>query len=287
MSSIKIIHQQIVQKILPRALESSDVHAWWILEHVTGQKKEILLFSDFLITLDQQKEIDEIIYQFIFEQKPLQYLFKKIPFGDLELFVEPPILIPRHETEEWVFWLCGQLISYKNATLKILDIGTGSGCIALTLAKFLPNSEIVALDISEEALKLAQKNAHYNNIKNVTFLQSDLFSNIKNNIIFDVIVSNPPYISFNEYEFIDESVKKWEDPRALFCHDEGLETIKKIITQAPKYLKKNNKNFPALCIEIGHMQGRVVQEIMHNNNFKNVTIFKDMATKDRLVVGYL
>lgn len=287
MFSIQKIHQEITTQLIPVVgLISASTHAWWILEFVLNEKKATLLFSDQILAKSEITQIDTILHEFIVLQKPLQYILKKMPFFNLELFVEEPMLIPRPETEEWVMWLCQKLTLYKNEKLSILDIGTGSGCIALTLAKFLPHADVIALDISHKALALAKKNAAHNNIKNITFLKSDLFLNIENSTVFDIIISNPPYISLEEAALIPASVKNWEDPGALFCGDQGLEIIKNIITQAGQFLKRNNNNFPSLCIEIGHTHGDIVQRLMEKAGFNKVTIFKDMFKKDRMVFGY-
>src|SRR5687768_15288400 len=113
MFSTKKIHQNIVQKIAPCVGHNADMYGWWILQHVTNQKKEKLLFSDFIITQKTQEEIDTIIKLLVVDSMPLQYILKTIPFGSLTLFVEPPVLIARHETEEWSLWLCEKLKPYQ------------------------------------------------------------------------------------------------------------------------------------------------------------------------------
>lgn len=289
MVSIKKIHQKITEKLTPIVgLSPAQAHAWWILEFVLQEKKATLLFSDRILTESEIKKIDTILHEFVILQKPLQYILKKMPFFNLELFVEEPILIPRPETEEWVMSLCKSVARSTDLQekIQILDIGTGSGCIGLSIAKEFPDSNVLATDISQKALNLAKKNAAHNHINNVTFLKSDLFYEIQQNTLFDIIVSNPPYIAFDEKESLENSVKNWEDPGALFAQDQGLEIIKKIIEQAPQFLKKNNDTFPALCLEIGHAQGNIVQQLMKNAGFNRVTIFKDVFKKDRMVFGY-
>jgi len=268
-------------------------YAWWMIETVTQKKKaELLAQKEFNFTKKQIDTLKDWILKQIEEKEPLQYLLGSVPFDGLEILVEPPILIPRPETEE----LCYKIISYLNnlkyKKLTILDIGTGSGCIALTLAKALPESTIYATDISEKALSLAQKNAKHNGIQNIKFIKSDVYDQLyqsDKNIKFDLIISNPPYITKNEWQDLDESVKNWEDTQALVANHEGLEIIEKIILGAPQFLKKNTqlieKKIPQLIIEIGYKQGSSVAKLFEKANFVDIVVEKDLENKDRFVKG--
>ena len=266
-------------------------YAWWMIEAVTGKdkakliaQKEINFTSKQIITLENwtQKQVEEKI--------PLQYLLSYVPFDDLEILVEPPVLIPRPETEEMCYKIIELLNKLENKKLTILDIGTGSGCIALTLAKALPESTTHATDISDEALALAEKNAKHNNIKNVKFLKSDVYENIKE-LKFDLIVSNPPYIAEDEWKTLDESVTKWEDRRALVANKQGLAIIEHIVLQAPEFIKKNKelseKKIPQLIIEIGYQQGVATTKLFENAGFVDIHIQKDLERKDRFVSARL
>jgi release factor glutamine methyltransferase len=264
-------------------------YAWWMLTAITGRRKEELLANHALfLTPSHLEELETWIYRQCHEHMPLQYLLGTVPFLDLELFVEPPILIPRPETEEWVARLCTTLQGLSNKKLRIIDIGTGTGCIALSLAHALPKSEVIALDINPQALELARKNATHNKITNVTFIQSDLFAQVHGTA--DLIVSNPPYISEDELSSLDASVVLWEDLQALQADDHGLGVIKKIIEQAPGYLsphKKelNTKGIPQLMIEIGYRQGPGVLDLMQQAGYIKVTLDRDLAGHDRVVQG--
>jgi len=266
-------------------------YAWWMIEAVTGKdkakliaQKEINFTSKQIVTLENwvQKQVEEKI--------PLQYLLGSAPFNDLEILVEAPTLIPRPETEEMCYNLIAMLKKLENKKLTILDIGTGSGCIALALAKALPESTVYATDISDEALALAEKNATHNNIKNVTFLKSDIYAGVPN-ISFDLIVSNPPYIAEQEWKTLDESVTKWEDRRALVADNQGLAIIERIILQAPEYLKENKetleKKIPQLVIEIGYTQGAATAKLFENAGFVDIHVQKDLEGKDRFVMARL
>jgi release factor glutamine methyltransferase len=220
---------------------------------------------------------------------PIAYLIGNVPFNDLDILVEPPTLIPRPETEEWVIDLIAKLKTLKSHTLTILDMCSGSGCIALALAKAFPQSTVYALDLSDKAIALGKKNAAHNGIKNVTFMQSDLFNELNTQHLFDIIVSNPPYISFDEFQELDASVSTWEDKQALVAADNGTAIINDIIEDAADYLKTDSEiahtKIPQLIIEIGYRQADIVQNLMNSAGWIAVKILKDLEGKDRVVTG--
>ncbi len=273
-----------MNKIINQITQSTNLsnhQAWWLLEFITDKTRTELQYSSIELSHDQQTQLNEYIQQINVHHKPLAYILGWVPFLDLKLFVQPPTLIPRPETEAWVDELIIELKKLNNNKLMILDIGTGSGCIALSLAKSFPKSQIYALDISASALKLAQKNAKFNQISSVTFLQSDLFSNLPADIKFDLIVSNPPYI--DPAVKLDKSVTAWEDHGALFAPDHGLQIIELIILQAKNYLKKNTVLDYQLVIEIDISQGNIVKSFCEDSGFQDVTIKKDQFDRDRTV----
>ena len=204
--------------------------------------------------------------------KPLQYIVGTAPFYDLTLKVNENVLIPRFETE----YLTEKTINYSKKhfqnKIKILDIGTGSGAIAIALKKHL-NSNVTASDISLEALKIAKENAKQNNVE-ITFIHSNIFENIKGK--FDVIISNPPYIAYDEE--IEEIVKNNEPHLALYADDNGLYFYKEIIKKAKKYLNEKS----VLAFEIGMTQGNYLKEYA-NHYFPNskISIEKDLTGRDR------
>ena len=265
-------------------------YAWWMIESVTGKTHaELIAERDITFTDEQITTLETYIKKQLEEKEPLQYLLGRVPFDNIEILVEPPVLIPRPETEEMCYKIIDMLNKLEHKNITILDIGTGTGCIAITLAKILPEAKLYATDISSEALALAEKNAKFNNTANITFLKSDVYENIPSNITFDFIVSNPPYIAEKEWEALDESVTKWEDKRALVAQKEGLELIERIVEQAPKFLKINqemeSQKTPRLMIEIGHLQGPAVKKIFQNTGFVDIIIGKDIENKDRFVSG--
>jgi release factor glutamine methyltransferase len=287
---LSLIHQLAEQLNNYEHTSEREQIAWWLVELVTKKNRAALLAEEEIeLTSDQEKNLQQMIQEHVEKNKPLQYIFGMVPFNDIELFVEPPVLIPRPETEEWVCSLIESLKKLTNKKIKILDIGAGSGAISCALAHAFPEAEVVAVDIAHEALALTQKNIGHNKITNLTILESDLFSNLPEGTKFDLIVSNPPYISSDEYKKLDDAVKDWEDKRALLAEHKGLAIIEKIIQHAPEYLQKNDDLFlhdiPQLSIEIGYKQGAKVKELMQNALYKKVKVIQDLEGKDRIIVG--
>ena len=265
-------------------------YAWWTLESITGKKKIALIMAKTITLSDkQQDQLDSWINKIVEEHMPIAYLIGNVPFNDLTILVEPPTLIPRPETEEWVINLIAQLKTLKSPALTILDLCSGSGCIALALAKAFPQSTVYALDISDKAIALGKKNAKHNNIKNVIFMQSDLYNELDAQTLFDIIVSNPPYISFDEFQQLDASVSTWEDKQALVAADNGTAIINDIIEDAADYLKTTGEitgtKIPQLIIEIGYKQAKIVKDLMSSADWIDVKIRKDLEGKDRIVTG--
>lgn len=202
---------------------------------------------------------------------PLSYIFEEAEFYGLKFKVNKNVLIPRPETEE----LVELILNHTSEYMDILDIGTGSGAIAITLAK-KTKANITAVDISKDALLVAGENAKNNGV-NVEFIESDLFENIKNKK-FDIIVSNPPYISEDEYIDLMPEVKNNEPKIALVCEEDGYAVYRKIIEKAPLYLKRNGK----IYFEIGYTQADKIVKMLEKN-FKDIAVKKDLQGLDRMV----
>lgn len=167
---------------------------------------------------------------------------------------------------------------------------TGSGCIGLWLAHALKQAHVYAVDIADTALTLAQKNARHNNIANITFIKSDLFSVLPTGLTYDLIISNPPYIAPEVWHTLSDTVRNWEDRTALVANQHGMELIKKIIYQAPLYLKKTSPlkkyGIPQLVLEIGYDQGEKTYHTMLEAGFSFAKIIQDAAEIDRVVCGW-
>ena len=239
-----------------------------------------LSFTDFVFALQQEvteeeKEFVEEIYKKLANHIPAQYIIGHAEFFGMQLKVDERVLIPRPETEELV-----ELILAENSeeNLKVLDIGTGSGAIALALAKNRLNWSVTAADISQDALDLASENAK-NQKLNIFFKKSDCFAEISEK--YDIIVSNPPYISREDESEVGLNVLHSEPHLALFADEDGLAIYRRIAEDAKYHLKDGGK----IYLEIGYKQGRSVPELFRKYlPEKRVRTLKDQFGQDRMVV---
>lgn len=212
--------------------------------------------------------------QNFFEGMPIQYINNKAYFMGLEIYVDENVLIPRCDTEILVEEIIK--IVKKDSLIKILDLCTGSGAIAISLKKYLNNIEIIASDISDKALMVAKKNASKIGV-DVKFIESDLFNNINGK--FDLIVSNPPYIKKSVIPSLDKQVRN-EPILALDGGKDGLDFYRKISYDAKRFL--NNNGY--LCFEIGYDQRKEVEDILLQNGYINIYSKKDYGGNDRIVI---
>lgn len=239
-----------------------------------------LSFTDFVFALQQEvteaeKQFVEEIFQQLASHKPAQYIIGHTDFFGMQLKVDERVLIPRPETEELV-----ELILTENPeeNLKILDIGTGSGAIALGLAKNRPGWSVTAADISQEALQLASENTSNQNL-NIFFKKSDCLAEISEK--YDIIVSNPPYISREDESEVGLNVLHSEPHLALFADEDGLAIYRRIAEDAKDYLTDGGK----IYLEIGYKQGQSVPAFfMKYLPEKRVRTLKDQFGQDRMVV---
>ena len=221
----------------------------------------------------KDKTLDEGI-ELLNKGIPVQYIVGNVDFYGYNFKVNENVLIPRFETEELVEKTIKYINKYLDKKVDILDLGTGSGCIAITLKKEL-DCNVDAVDISPKALEIAKLNAKNNNV-DITFYEGDMLNPI--NKKYDVIISNPPYIAYNEE--IMEIVKNNEPHTALYAEDNGLKYYKDIISNANKYLKEKS----IIAFEIGEKQGKLILEYA-KKYFKDsiITVEKDMQNRDRFV----
>jgi release factor glutamine methyltransferase len=224
----------------------------------------------------------DVILQELKKEVPIQYLLGKTNFYGLDFEVNENVLIPRPETEELVEWIVKENAKTdKTKTLKILDIGTGSGCIAVSLAKNLPNAKVYAIDVSKKALETAKRNAINNKVE-VTFLLNDVLELEELPYDFDIIVSNPPYVRHLEKEEIKKNVLDYEPHLALFVEDhDALIFYKKIATLAQDNLFKNGQ----LYFEINQYLGKEMIDLLEEMEFKNIELRKDIYDNDRMLRG--
>ncbi|WP_127137894.1 peptide chain release factor N(5)-glutamine methyltransferase [Flagellimonas oceanensis] len=274
--------------------EEIDSFFYSCIEHYLNLERFILAIQPGItLTKEEEQPLFEVLSELKLE-KPLQYILGTAHFMDLELQVDENVLIPRPETEELVQWIlddCQMEEQFKSDaersrsvistmlndhSLRILDIGTGSGCIAIALAKHLPNVTVFALDVSEGALNVARKNAASNGV-DITFLHEDILD-IELELDFDIIVSNPPYVRELEKEGIQKNVKDFEPKTALFVPDEApLLFYRAIIDFAEKHLSEKGK----LYFEINQYLGEETKALFHARNFSEIELRKDMFGNDR------
>lgn len=224
---------------------------------------------------------DELLKQ-LKKEVPIQYLLGKTHFYGLDFEVNENVLIPRPETEELVEWIINENASPdKNKKIRILDIGTGTGCIAISLAKNLPNAEVFGVDVSKKAIETAKRNAIRNDA-DVTFMFLDILETEEFTCQFDIIVSNPPYVRNLEKIEIKKNVLDYEPHLALFVEDnDPLIFYRKIASLAQNGLLKNGK----LYFEINQYLGKEMIDLLENMNFENVELRKDIYDNDRMIKG--
>ena len=228
------------------------------------------------LSVEQENRYFDLINKNINEDTPLSHLVGFDYFYDRKFKVTRDVLSPRMETEELIYKVLEYIKKSKKDSFRILDLCTGSGIIAITLKKEIVEkyTEIVASDISEKALSIAIENANNNNA-NITFIKSDLFENISGK--FDLIISNPPYISYKDKTTIKDSVLNYDPHLALFAEEDGIYFYRKIIENAVQYLSKDGVIF----FEIGYDQKEKILELGKNNNFIT-TVYKDINARDRI-----
>jgi release factor glutamine methyltransferase len=260
-----------------------------LLSYFLGMSRsEIYLNSERVLKDIEKTQLEKKIQQRI-EKIPLQYITKHQEFMGMDFLVEKGVLIPRPETEILVDEVIKRLKNYKYSNnLKVADLGTGTGIIAICIAKFIDNIIIYATDISKKSLQIALKNAQKHECKDkIIFLQGDLFEPFtgkieKNNL--NGIISNPPYIDSYDFESLPTEIKDNEPKIALSGGIDGLDYYRKIIKKSPQYLKKNG----FVALEVGISQAKKVKElILKENNFnQNIEIVKDYLGIDRVVIAY-
>lgn len=250
-----------------------------VLEKVLELQTHKISLERFRLLTSHQQDLLNKILERLFTHEPVQYVLQEADFCGLKFKVNSSVLIPRPETEELVEWVASEFRT-TDLGFRILDIGSGSGCIPVSLAKRNSNIIIEGLDISEDALKVAEENSHIHQA-NVKFKKLDILNENLPDDYYDVIVSNPPYISLSEKNSLAENVLKYEPHLALFATEDDLIFYKRIAEQAAKALKPNGKLF----LEINAAKGEEVKRILAQNNFKNIELRKDMSGKDRMVKG--
>ena len=206
------------------------------------------------------------------QKEPISQIIGLRKFWNSNFYIDETVLDPRPESE----LIVEKVLELSDTNLSLIDLGTGSGCLAISIALERPNFKIFASDISPNALKIAEINSRYHKTP-ITFIKSDWFSEINNT--FDIIIANPPYISENEYKSLPISIRRFEPKIALTAGINGLDCFKKIIMEFHKYLKPNGIIF----MEIGYSQKRIIEELFIKYGYENINFFNDLSGKARVV----
>lgn len=264
-----------------KEVESARINSELLLAHILNcNRMELYIKFDQPLKEEEVNEYRELIKR-RGNREPLQYIIGNVEFFGLEFFVNKNVLIPRSETELLVETIINK---FKNKnSISILDIGTGSGNIAISLSKNLPGANIIGIDKSKKAIDVAKKNSVLiDNDFKLKFEAIDFidFSNT-NTCKFDLIVSNPPYISLKDYESLDAELKNYEPKEALTDFEDGYYFYKIICKNASKHLLPKGKLF----FEIGFGQSKTIKQIMDVNGFINISIIKDYQNIDRVIFG--
>jgi release factor glutamine methyltransferase len=283
---------EVINKTTPyfekQGIESPRLTIELLLAHLL-KKKRLDLYLEF------ERELDEGTLVKLREMvkrraagEPLQYITGETEFCGLKFMVDKRVLIPRPETELLVETVVRRLKIADGAPggralpTRIVDVGTGSGCIAIALAKKLPTAEITALDVSRDALEVARGNANLHQIeKNIRFLESDLLDALPNSFAADVVVSNPPYIADGELAKLPKEVRDFEPVRALLAGEDGLKVIRRLVTNARRVLSASG----FVALELGAGQREAVEEFFGQQGHEVVEVVKDLQGHERVIVA--
>ena len=288
---LKFLLDKSISYLEKNNISESKLIAEIVFSHVL-EIDRMMLFTKYRNEIEDEKieKIRYFIKKIGQEKFPVQYLLNEQEFFGRKFYVDKGVLIPRQDTEILVEKAIEILkddtlkknISEKNSKnrKKILDIGAGSGIIGISVALEIKDSYVLGIDISEKALETSEKNKEILNVKNIKFLKSNLFENVEFRE-FDMVISNPPYISFNEVGIMSDDTLLHEPSDALFAENDGLYFYYEICQNALDYLADSGY----LLFEIGYKQGNNVAEIMTSSGFKNVEVIKDLTGLDRVVVG--
>jgi release factor glutamine methyltransferase len=283
---------EVINKTTPyfekQGIESPRLTIELLLAHLL-RKKRLELYLEF------ERELDEATLTKLREMvkrraagEPLQYIIGEAEFCGLKFMVDKRVLIPRPETELLVEAVVERLKAADGALggralpVRIVDVGTGSGCIAIALAKELPNAEITALDVSKDALEVARGNAALHQVKkNTRFLESDLLEELPDSLRVDAVVSNPPYVADGEMAKLPKEVRDFEPVRALAAGEDGLKVIRRLVMNARRFLSPSG----FVALELGTGQRPAVEEFFGQQGYEVVEVVKDLQGHERVIVA--
>ncbi len=276
--------KDVANTLAPFGIESAEREAELMIRcglHIDPVK----LYKD---NPDLNKDDERIIHQMVTrrtEHEPLQYILGNVDFMGLQLEVDKGVLIPRPETELMAEHAIKTITNNnslrvtRHASLHFLDLCTGSGCLALAIAKEFPESAVIGCDNSDAALIIAARNAEMNKIKNIKFIKGDLFKPVSIEDSFDMIISNPPYIRTEEIKGLQPEVRDWEPFKALDGGADGLDYYRLIIPESTHYIKDNG----IVMFEHGDGQSDQIAVILHDAGYKQIEMIKDYTGKERII----
>ena len=268
-----------------KSVDSPRVSAEMLLSHVLKLERiELYMHFDRPVSPDDLATLRGLVKR-ASDHEPVAYLVGRTGFYSLDIEVSAACLIPRPETEQLVE-LAIEFLRGREAPRYMLDLCTGSGCIAVAIAKGVPDVKVIATDICDEALNVAARNVEYHQLTEIVHLLcGDLFTPIIEGLDetrFDLIVSNPPYISTDEYGKLDKNVKDYEPQKALLAGDKGMDVYQRMIADVDQHLKPDG----ALMLEIGYQQGEDIKELLESSNtFSEIEVKKDFAKNDRIAIA--
>jgi release factor glutamine methyltransferase len=278
---------QNASRELKSIVTNADQEVSWLVEDLLQKPASFFIaHPDFFLT-DEQHQLLSTALDRRLAGEPLAYILGHVSFLNEIIEVKQPCLIPRPETEEWMEQLINLFRAHKKSPFVIADLCTGTGCIAVALGRAFEAASLVAVDIQNEAVSLAQRNVRRAGLQNVEVKQGDFLKALKKHSC-DLIVSNPPYLSNDEWQSLDQSVKNWEDLVALTDQADGLAFYRRLAHEGKSYLKKVHFDLalPRIVCEIGYQQGVLIRDLFIAAGWKKVQIQNDLSGKDRWIAVY-
>lgn len=260
-----------IRNLATKGIENSELDAWYLLSYVSGLSRVNYLLRKKEIIPEQQELKFQQLLERRMEHEPLQYIIGEQEFMGINFVVDQNVLIPRQDTEILV-----ELVLAESKEKRILDVCTGSGCIAVSLAKLGSPKCVTALDISTGALEVARENAVRNQVE-IEFIESNMFEKVTHT--YDIIVSNPPYIRKDEINTLMPEVRQFEPMLALDGEEDGLKFYRILAREAKNYLSNEGR----VMFEIGCDQAESVTKLLSENGYYNIEVTKDYANLDRVV----
>ncbi len=280
MDTLATLRKKIEARLRKKGIEEAPLDARLLISHIIPVTEiDFAINADQTVSNEQQNLID-ILVQKREKRIPMSQIFGEKEFWSLSFKVTRDTLTPRPDSETLIEVALNEFED-KNATLSILDLGTGSGCLLLTLLSELKNATGLGIDVSASAIKVANENATNLSLNNrATFLKSDWFEKLSKTKKFDLIIANPPYIGLNEKPELTPEVCEHEPYSALFAGEEGLDDYRIIAADISSYMSEKS----IIILEIGYRQSSAVKDIFEQKGFKNINVFQDLGGRDRCLL---